>query len=229
MVIQKDGGPETKVKQTRRPQARTKKARLSMISVATQMFAEHGYDATSIRNVESKANVKRGMLIYHFGSKKKFWKEVVDSIWNIIRSKREDHISLLTTLNPLEGIEWLISFHVRFAAEFPIMHKLISHEAGHNSWRTEYIVNTHMRPGVEAMKPFVTDALQLSDEEFANWYYILISASASIFSREYECKNLFEFNCREESVILAHTKMLTHMLMHNYELDRSTDVFIETC
>jgi AcrR family transcriptional regulator len=229
MVIQKDDEPGTKVKQTRRRQARTEKARLSMISVATPMFAEQGYDATSIRNVEVKANVKRGMLIYHFGTKRNFWKEVVNSIWNIIRSKREDHISLLKTLKPLDGIEWLISFHVRFAAEFPIMPRLVSHEAAQPSWRTEYIVNTHMRPGVEAMKPFVTGALHLNDEEFAHWYYILITASASIFSREYECKNLFGFNCREESVILAHTAMLTHMLMHGYELNSNTDFFIETC
>jgi AcrR family transcriptional regulator len=229
MVIRKGAELVKKSRQTRRPQARTEKARSSMISVATSMFAEKGYDATSIRNVEVKANVKRGMLIYHFGTKRKFWQEVVDSIWSIVRSKREDHISLLNSLEPLEGIEWLISFHVRFAAEFPIMPRLISNEAAQNSWRTEYIVNTHMRPGVEAMKPFVTGALHLSDEEFAHWYYILITASASIFSREYESKNLFGFDCREESVILAHTKTLTDMLMNGYDLNRNTDIFTESC
>jgi len=229
MVIRKGAELVTKSRNPRRPQARTEKARSSMISVATSMFAEKGYDATSIRNVEVKANVKRGMLIYHFGTKRKFWQEVVDSIWDNVRSKREDHISLLNSLEPLEGIEWLISFHVRFAAEFPIMPRLISHEAAQNSWRTEYIVNTHMRPGVEAMKPFVTGALHLSDEEFSHWYYILITASASLFSREYEYKNLFRFDCREESVILAHTKTLTDMLMNGHDLNRNTDVFIETC
>ena len=86
-----------------------------------------------------------------------------------------------------------------------------------------------MRPGVEAMKPFVTGALHLSDEEFSHWYYILITASASLFSREYEYKNLFRFDCREESVILAHTKTLTDMLMNGHDLNRNTDVFIETC
>ena len=117
MATNKGGKLVTKSKQTRRPQARTEKARSSMISVATSMFAEKGYHATAIRDIEIKAGVKRGMLIYHFGSKKDFWKRVVDSIWSIIQSKREEHISILNNLSSQAGVEWLITFHVRFAAE----------------------------------------------------------------------------------------------------------------
>ncbi|MDG1749087.1 MAG: helix-turn-helix domain containing protein, partial [Porticoccaceae bacterium] len=95
MIVHEENVPAIKSKQSRRPQARTEKARSSMISVATSMFAEKGYDATAIRDVEIKAGVQRGMLIYHFGSKKDFWKRVVDSIWSIIKSKREEHISIL--------------------------------------------------------------------------------------------------------------------------------------
>jgi len=100
MVINEGLELVTQSKKTRRPQARTEKARSNMISVATSMFAEKGYHATAIRDVEIKAGVQRGMLIYHFGSKKDFWKRVVDSIWSIIKSKREEHISILAKLSP---------------------------------------------------------------------------------------------------------------------------------
>lgn len=41
-----------------------------MIKAATPLFAEIGFAATSVRDVEIAAGVKRGMLVYHFGSKK---------------------------------------------------------------------------------------------------------------------------------------------------------------
>lgn len=214
-MVTHEGEPAGKSKNTRRPQARTEKARSSMISVATSMFAENGYDATAIRDVEVKAGVKRGMLIYHFGSKKDFWKRVVDSIWSVIKSRREEHVSILESLSPEAGVEWLIKFHVRFAAEYPMMTRMISQEGAQDSWRIEYIVNAFMKPGVNAMHPYISRALNLSDEDFAHWYYIMISASSTIFAREHEFKYLFGFKSREESVINAHSSMLVAMLTNN--------------
>lgn len=215
MVIQEEVIPVRISKKTRRPQARTEKARLSMISVATSMFAEKGYDATAIRDIEIKAGVQRGMLIYHFGSKRDFWKRVVDSIWSIISSKREEHISILAKLSPQAGVEWLIKFHVRFAAEYPMMTRMISQEGAQDSWRIEYIVSAFMKPGVDAMKPYVSSALKLSDDDFAHWYYIMVSASSTIFAREHEFKHLFGFKSRKEEVIESHSDMLVAMLTHD--------------
>jgi hypothetical protein len=72
-----------------------------------------------------------------------------------------------------------------------------------------------MKPGVDAMRPYLSRALNLSDEDFAHWYYIMISASSTIFAREHEFKYLFGFKSREESVIKAHSDMLVTMLTHD--------------
>ena len=63
-------------KPKRKEQSRTRLAKAKMISVATPMFAEKGYGATSISEIEIKANVKRGMLVYHFKTKRNLWMEV---------------------------------------------------------------------------------------------------------------------------------------------------------
>jgi hypothetical protein len=62
-------------KPKRKEQSRTRLAKAKMISVATPMFAEKGYGATSISEIEIKANVKRGMLVYHFKTKRNLWME----------------------------------------------------------------------------------------------------------------------------------------------------------
>ena len=57
-------------KSKRKEQSRTRVARSKMITTAIPMFAEKGFDATSISDIEVAAGVKRGMLVYHFKSKK---------------------------------------------------------------------------------------------------------------------------------------------------------------
>ncbi|MFQ3223140.1 MAG: AcrR family transcriptional regulator, partial [Porticoccaceae bacterium] len=65
-------------KRIRRVQERTEVARASLIRAGVPLFAEKGFDAVSVRDIEIAAEVKRGMMAYHFGDKETFWKAVAD-------------------------------------------------------------------------------------------------------------------------------------------------------
>jgi AcrR family transcriptional regulator len=43
--------------------------RAHLVDVATQLFAAHGYDGTSIEAVLAEAGVSRGSLYHHFAGK----------------------------------------------------------------------------------------------------------------------------------------------------------------
>ena len=58
----------------RRIQERTEVARSKLINSGVPLFAEKGFDAVSIRDIEIASGVKRGMLTYHFDNKKNFGK-----------------------------------------------------------------------------------------------------------------------------------------------------------
>ena len=197
----------------RRTQARTELARASMISAATPMFAENGFTATSVRDIEVAADVKRGMLVYHFGDKDTFWKAVADSVFDRIASQRKLRVSVLKDMSRREGVAMIIRFHVRIFAQYPELSRLMAQEARQKSWRIEYLVTQHIKPGSIDLEKYISKALNLTSRQFAHWYYIMVSGCATIFSFEPECALLFGFDSRQDKVVEAHANMLVGMLL----------------
>ncbi|MFQ3227398.1 MAG: TetR/AcrR family transcriptional regulator [Pseudomonadales bacterium] len=214
MKSQFTGAPaNTPSERAKKTQVRTELARAKMVAAATPMFSQNGYDATSVREIEVAADVKRGMLVYHFGTKEQFWKAVADNIFNLIADQRKARVSVLPDMAEREGIAMIIRFHVRASAQHPEISRLLAQEARQQSWRIEYLVQTHIKPGSEYMKQYVSKALSLTEREFAHWYYIMVSACATIFSFEPECNLLFGFESLEDTVIETHGNMLVDMLL----------------
>lgn len=50
---------------------------LEILQVAEQLFAEEGFDGTSVRDIAKKANVNVAMISYYFGSKEKMLEALV--------------------------------------------------------------------------------------------------------------------------------------------------------
>tara|TARA_E500000075_G_scaffold118126_1_gene116670 strand:+ start:113 stop:781 length:669 start_codon:yes stop_codon:yes gene_type:complete len=197
----------------RRVQERTEVARSKLINAGVPLFAEKGFDAVSIRDIEIASGVKRGMLIYHFDNKKKFWKAVADFTFQQIEYQRDLRLDIMRDISDREGLELMIRFFVRSYAQHPEVSRLMAQEARQDSWRIDYLVVTHIRPGTIALEKHVREILNLSAREFAHWYYIMLSASATIFSFQPECKRLFGFDPRNEEVIEAHADMIVRMLL----------------
>ena len=197
----------------RRIQERTEIARANLISAGVPLFSEQGFDAVSVRDIEVAADVKRGMLAYHFGDKETFWKAVADFTFEQIDAQRDMRLAMMKDTSDREGLALMIRFYVRFYAQHPELSRLMAQEARQESWRLDYLVVTHIRPGSMKLEQHVRKILNLSAREFAHWYYILLSASATIFSFEPECKRLFGFNPRNEDVIETHADMIINMLL----------------
>jgi len=51
-----------------------------LVAVATRLFAEHGYEGTSIEAVLEEAGVSRGSLYHHFKSKDALFDEVLEAV-----------------------------------------------------------------------------------------------------------------------------------------------------
>ena len=47
---------------------------IQILEVAEKLFAENGYDGTSIRHISKKAGINIAMISYYFGSKDKLLK-----------------------------------------------------------------------------------------------------------------------------------------------------------
>jgi TetR/AcrR family transcriptional regulator len=50
-----------------------------LLRIATQMFANRGYGATSIREIVERANCTKPALYYHFGSKEGLYRAIIEA------------------------------------------------------------------------------------------------------------------------------------------------------
>ncbi|HEY2185034.1 MAG TPA: helix-turn-helix domain-containing protein, partial [Xanthobacteraceae bacterium] len=51
--------------------------RTRIVKAAARIFAEHGYEGASIRNIVAKADVNQAAINYHFGSKEGLYRAVL--------------------------------------------------------------------------------------------------------------------------------------------------------
>lgn len=54
--------------------------RQRLLLVARELFAQHGYEGTSVRDVTSRAKANLGAITYHFGSKEALFHAVIGTI-----------------------------------------------------------------------------------------------------------------------------------------------------
>jgi AcrR family transcriptional regulator len=69
---------ETKAKRGSRGRMRSAERREQLISIARGLFAERGFDGTSIEEIASRAEVSKPVVYEHFGGKEGLYAVVVD-------------------------------------------------------------------------------------------------------------------------------------------------------
>ncbi len=107
------------MKQTTDPRER-------LIEAARQLFASAGYDATSVRDITSRAHANLGAITYHFGSKEALYHAVIERFATPIA----DHIAAISAEAdpPLERLARCIRAFLEHIWQHPEMPRLIMRE-----------------------------------------------------------------------------------------------------
>lgn len=80
-----------------------KDAKLKLIIAATQLFAQKGFAAVSIRELAEGANVNSALISYHFGGKENLYAAVLEEQFALVREKLA--LVLDSNLPPLERLQ----------------------------------------------------------------------------------------------------------------------------
>jgi len=213
MPIAKPAKQDEPQKRSRRTQERTEITRMKLIDAGKQMFSERGFDAVSVRELEKAAGVKRNLLAYHFDDKDTLWKIVTDEIYGLMKTEFDQRLLISREMSGRESLAFVVRFYVHFHARHPELSRLVAQEATQHSWRTQYMIDRHIRPATEAMEKLVKETQGLDRQAFIHWYYIMISATSTIFSFAAECQDLFGVDPCEDSMVEDHADMLVSMLL----------------
>jgi len=205
---------ENNVKSPRRTQERAEATRSRLIAAGKQLFPERGFDAVSLKDLETLAGVKRNVLAYHFEDKETLWKAATDAIFGEMRMEFEQRLSIMREVSGRDALAFIVRFYVYFHAGHPELSRLMSQEATRQSWRLEYLIEKHIRPSTIEMEKLVHETEGLSRDAFVHWYYIMISSTSTIFSFAAECHDLFGVDPCQEPMVERHAEMLVSMLLN---------------
>jgi TetR/AcrR family transcriptional regulator len=184
-----------------------------LIKAGTVMFSESGFDRVSVRDLENAAGVKRNLLAYHFDDKDTLWKSVSNDIYGLMKTEFDQRLLISQEMSGRESLAFVVRFYVYCHAHHPELSRLVAQEATQHSWRTQYMIEHHIRPATVAMEKLVKEIQGLDRDAFIHWYYIMISATSTIFSFAAECRDLFDVDPCEDGMVEGHADMLVSMLL----------------
>ena len=97
---------------------------IQIIETAEELFADRGYDGTSVRDIADEAGVNVAMISYYFGSKEKLMEALFEHRIGSIQMRVE---SLLKddSLTPFEKVNMLIDDHVERVMQKQCFHKIM--------------------------------------------------------------------------------------------------------
>lgn len=189
------------------------RTRSRILEAATQLFAERGYDGAGIRDIESAAGVKRGVVTYHFGCKEDIWKAMFAYSFLPLLEDLQSKTELLRALDPHVRAQFLIENLIRTSAARPYMNQLMIQENFTKSWRSEWIIKTLLKPLRELNEEIAGDDpfLQMFERD-PHLRYAVLGACNMVFSHRCEVEDLFDEDVADEDFVDRHVAMVMGLL-----------------
>ena len=188
--------------------------REKLLDAALHCFSTQGFDASSTRQIEVEAGVKRGLITYHFGSKQALWEATARRTMANARDELAE-ADKAENLNALNRLRHLVRAYVHFAARHPEVSRLMVHEGMLDDWRLRWLVEHSVQPLFDRVAATLdearADGFTLPMENH-NFFYILVGAASVIFANAEEARLLTGRDTLSEPEIKAHADALTELL-----------------
>jgi AcrR family transcriptional regulator len=100
--------------------------RAGLLRAGRKLFAERGYDGTSVRAITGEAGANLGAVTYHFGSKEELYRAVLHDVLGPLPSLIEEVVTGQGTV--IERVDGVARTYVRFLASNPEVPRFLMQE-----------------------------------------------------------------------------------------------------
>lgn len=172
-----------------------------LLSAAVSVFSVSGFDGASLRDIERRAGVNRGLAAYHFGGKAELWQAAVSWLMDRFHDEMARYQDVLTVVSPQERGRVLVRVLVHFAAKYPEYFRLVLLEGSEPSERSRWIAEEHVRRHIDFFHRLTgSDGMPDRTRE-AIAYYTLLGAASTVFAVPEQCRQLFGLDPADEDFV----------------------------
>ena len=198
----------------RRPQQRTLDTRDRLVDAALEVFASHGFEGATTREIARRAGVALAALPYHFTTKEALWKAAADRIFGQLGEAFRRRFAGLEGVDVPTRLRLVLRDFVRFQAQHPQLHRFMIQEGIARTPRLEWLVETHIRPIYEFVSAMIAEANRSGLVPLgrpAHLHYMLIGAASSVYALAAEFELLTGENPSAEALVAEHVATLERM------------------
>jgi len=207
--VDRPSKPEEMVRQRRRQQ-RSIDTRDRIIEAAALEFAEHGYEGASTRNVAIQAGVQHPLVVYHFKSKEGLWRAVLTSFNERFVDMYRSRLEGLRGVDASTKLRLILEDFIRFSAENPAFHWLMSHEASKGGRRMNWLVDEYVRHFFKEITDLIRAAQKAGrfvEGEPHHLLYIFVGAVTHLFMLGAEVKKVSGRSPSSTAYVEEHVKL----------------------
>lgn len=206
---------------TRRRTRQTREARREdILTVATELFAAHGYEGTTTAAIARQMGVTQPLIHYHFGSKESLWQEAMDDLFARAHADFGEAAAELASGEPRELVRVLVGRFVKQCAERPEIARIVLHEGMGPSPRFHWLVERHLQPllgGITALIAHLQGAHLLPDVSPTHLLFIIMGGANQIFLMPTFFEAISGKSPDTDQTIELHTNSLLALLESAYQ------------
>ena len=136
---------------------------MNLLEAAEKLFAEKGYDGTSVRDIAQEAGVNLAMISYYFGSKDGLLRVLFEQRMSNVRLRIED-VAQRKDLTPMQKFEAVVDMYLDRLFSQSRFHKILSQETGvlETSGLRKLILE-HKQRNLEVMRSLISQGVRAGE------------------------------------------------------------------
>lgn len=214
-------GDENREKRAYRGERREEQKQATQARVlesALALFAEKGFDATSVRDIAAQAGVTHAVIRLHFGSKAQLWNCAVDYLFGRMAREMRPRPGEPAFEDGRAGIECFMRRYVHYCARHPEHARLMLQESMHDNEQLAYAVENHIAPSHAFMERLLRGAIDdgiLPRMETIHLTYILAAAGQSVFALAEEARRVYGVDVLADEFVERHVDAVVGLFLRS--------------
>ena len=188
-----------------------------ILHAAIQEFSKRGYSGASLRQITTLANVKHGLVKYHFQSKDGLWRACIVYVFEQFKKTSWLANNQWEGMSMREKTEHVLRSYVELLGKNPRLTKLIENEGMNDNerldWLSQNFLIPHIERAIEWIKKGQDAGVYPANLPAMNIFYALLGALRNIFFNAAQVHKVFGVDVLSDQEIKHQQDTIVHLFL----------------